>query len=60
MEPLLNLRLDIDEPHHITMDGPLRPWERERLARARRLRMRVLVSIASVLVVVDAALVLLA
>lgn len=59
MEPLLHIP-DLDEAHHCTFDQPMRPWERERAARAKRLRMRVLVSVACVLALADTALVLLA
>jgi hypothetical protein len=60
MEPLLHLPLDLDDPHHITIDGPRRPWEREREARAKRRRLITLLSVAGVLAVADTVLVLLA
>lgn len=58
-EPLLHIP-DLEEAHHCTYDQPMRPWERERAARAKRLRMRVLLSVACVLLVTATALVLLA
>ena len=60
MEPLLSVPFDLDDSHHITIDGPASPWERERAARKKRLRMLVLLSTAGVLAVADTVLVLLA
>lgn len=57
MEPLLHVPFDLEESHHITMDGPRRPWEREREARAKRRRMVTLLSVAGVLALTDAVLV---
>lgn len=59
MEPLLHVPFDLDDSHHITIDGPASPWERERAARAKRLRLVTLLSVAGVLALTDAVLVLL-
>ncbi len=60
MEPLLHVPFDLDDSHHITIDGPASPWEREREARAKRRRLVALLSLAGVLAVTDTVLVLLA
>ncbi len=61
MEPLFRVSFGDEEAHHITLsEEPMRPWEREREARARATRLRVLTAVALVLGVVDAALVVLA